>query len=294
MKIKQRPHLHSLSIGLIGAGALGNALAQRLSDKGFTVSAIVSRTSRSARLLASKTKCKIAGIDFSLLRECNFIIITVPDSQIRHVGKKLQNISFRHPETTVVHTSGTLTSSTLGKLKQNKRHNIYVASMHPMQSFPKKKLWNKETLAKHFRNIYFGIEGDDAALRIIKKIVSTIGGRTVIIPKEKKALYHMGGVFSSNFLVALLYSTRNMYAQIGLDENQTFDILFPIVKQTLENVKTDGVAVSLTGPALRKDRAVIQSHLRELESLGSNYQKIYRELTSICYIVAASKNKNKA
>lgn len=265
-------------------------MALQLRQKGFNFHAVVSRTSRTARKLAAKIQCASAGSDFNLLTDCNLILITVPDSQIQTVVTKLQRVYFQDREVIVIHTSGTQASSSLAKLKQNnKTSRIYTASMHPMQTFPTKMIWNKESLENQFKNIYFGIEGEATTYPVITRLIRNLGGRCLKISSEQKALYHMGGVFSSNFLIALLYISKNMYAHIGLKEKKSVDILLPIITQTLNNVKNNDIVSSMTGPASRGDRAVILNHIKMLHSIGSNHLKLYKELTRVCMEIAKTR-----
>ncbi|MBL7995340.1 DUF2520 domain-containing protein [bacterium] len=290
MKQKTTKYRHSLKIGLVGAGAVGVPLALLLRHKGFNIHAVVSRTSRAAAALAAKVQCAAAGSDFTLLTDCHLIFITVPDSQISAVAAKLQKVHFQNRKVIVIHTSGTHTSLSLAKLKESDSTRVYMASMHPMQTFPRKMNWTKNTLENHFENIYFGIEGDSAAYPVMTEIILTLGGRCLKITAAQKTLYHMGGVFCSNFLIVLLYISEKIYAKMGLKKNEPIDVLLPIIIQTLNNAKVKGVAASLTGPAERNDVRVIENHLRTLKKFYPKYAKAYRELTGICYeIVRANK-----
>lgn len=291
MKNKVTKYRHSLKIGLVGVGAVGVPLALLLRQKGFNFNAVVSRTSRNALKLAAKIQCAAAGSDFNLLTQCNLILITVPDSQIQTVVTKLQRVCFQDRKVIVIHTSGTQAAASLAKLKAADSSKIHIASMHPMQTFPRTMKWTKNTLDNHFKNIYFGIEGDSFASSVMTRIVIKLGGRCLKITDEQKAQYHLGGVFCSNFLVALLYISQNIYAQIGLKKKTSVDILLPIIAQTLKNVALNGVDASLTGPAERNDVRVIKNHLHALKKSNQKYLNVYRELTKVCYLIAKNNKK---
>ena len=278
-----------VNIGLIGAGSLGSALALRMHQRGLKINAIVSKTGSRAETLSEKVQCRSAGTNIELLKDSNVIFIAVPDSQIPDVAERLLPISYRAKTVTFAHTSGTLTSSAFQRLKEINTSKMYIASVHPMQTFPRKIVWNKERLANHFENIYFGVEGEAAALKNIGKIIKQIGGQCVRIPKKFKALYHMGGVFSSNFLLAILHMSKNLYAHADINEANTIKILMPIIIQTLKNMKDFGIDAALTGPASRNDSVIIKRHLNQLAQFEPKYRKVYRDLTKICYQIAAQK-----
>lgn len=272
-------------IGIIGAGALGQALAQRMYQSGYTVSAVVSRSTVSAKKLAVKTKCLNFGTDFMLLKNCNVVIMAVPDAAIRPVAKKLTAIPFTHSKMIIVHTSGTLTSSVLSDAKKNRKSSVFTASMHPMQTFPRKINWNKKKLTDQFDGIYFGIEGDSFALKHIKKIILALNARLIIVPENKKTLYHTGGVFASNFLVASMHIVKSMYDEMGLNEKKTIAIMYPIIRQTLKNITERGTRYSMSGPVARKDFKTIAHHRKVMKRFNPDYEKAYKALTQILFSI---------
>jgi predicted short-subunit dehydrogenase-like oxidoreductase (DUF2520 family) len=291
MKTKKRIVTGTLRIGLIGAGALGTAMAYRLHQKGFDVTSIISRNEATVRRLGLKINCARTGKNFKLLDTCNFIIIAVPDAQVKSVAKTIKQIPFQNSNVILVHTSGSLNAVSMKRRNQNSRSKLFSASMHPMQSFPAKMKWSKRALENHFRNIYFGIEGDAAAIPIVKQLVKNIGARSLIIPNKKKELYHMGGVVTSNFMVALAHIAMKIYEKIGLNEKTTLQLLRPIMFQTLENLQQLGIADSLTGPVVRNDLSTISNHSRILKQLNPDFQNVYKDLTAICFRITKHKNQ---
>lgn len=290
MKLGSKRLTSSLSVGVIGSGALGNALAQRLHQKHFKITAIVSRNVQTARRLAGKVNCYNAGNELSLLRNCNFIIIAVPDSQISNVTKKILAGSFFIKGAIIVHTSGSLSADVLTLKKNSGAQTFSLAAMHPMQTFPIGITWHKQSLERYFNNIYFGIGGSGRAVASVRRVVRAIGAGSFIIPGEMKGLYHAGGVLASNFIVALMFMAQKLYTHAGLNERQSRHLLYPIMMQTLNNIFQFGAVSSLTGPAARNDLAIIKRHLTDLKAFGTDFQNVYKDLTKICFIIANTRN----
>ena len=279
----------ALKIGLVGSGALGSALAQRLHQRRFKIIAVVSRNTRTAQHIAAKINCPHSGSDVSLLRNCNFIIIAVPDAQISRVATKISDKSLVSRNTILVHTSGALNANILLTVKSSGRSKFSVAALHPMQTFPADVKWNNQTLDNYFNNIYFGIDGDKRALPVLKNVARAIGAGAFIIPGKMKALYHAGGVMTSNFMIALMFLAQKIYSHAGLDERQSEQLLQPIMLQTLHNIFKFGVVSSLTGPAARNDQTIIKKHLKDLKVFGTDFQNVYKDLTRICYMIAQNR-----
>lgn len=282
-----------LVIGVVGSGALGNALAQRLQRKFFKINAIVSRNTRSARRLARKINCPHSGGDLSILRNCNFIIITVPSPEISRVAKKILDGSFYGKNAILVHTSGAWDSKILTAVQRSGHQAFSVAAMHPMQTFPAVIKWNDRSLENYFNNVFFGVDGSGQAVAVTRRVARTIGAGSFMIPGKMKGLYHAGGVFASNFMVALMFMAQKIYKHAGLSDRQSRDLLYPIMRQTLNNIFQFGSAASLTGPAARNERTIIKKHLKDLKIFGSDFENVYKDLTRICFMIAKNKKHNK-
>lgn len=289
MKSGSRRLISKLIVGIVGSGAVGHALAQRLHQKFFDVGAIVSRNAGAARRLAKKTNCQRSGDDLSILRNCNFIIIAVPGSEISRVAKKISDGSLFGKNAILIHTSGALDAKILTAEQRRGRPAFSVAAMHPMQTFPAGIKWNDESLEAYFGNMYFGVDGSRQAVAVTRRVARTIGAGSFIIPENMKGLYHAGGVFASNFMVALMYMAQEIYQHAGLSDRQSRDLLYPIMMQTLNNIFQYGSVASLTGPAARNEQTVINKHIKDLEAFGADFQKVYRGLTEVCYKIARKK-----
>ncbi len=257
-------------ISIIGAGRLGTALGAALSKKGFRIKALSCRTSRSAeesRKVIGGGKASADNIQTA--RAGDIIFLCLPDEEISKVIKELDGANIRWADKFVFHCSGLLSSEILDPLKVK---GALTASIHPIQSFA-----DKRTPPEQFENIYFGVEGERKALKTSQKIITKLGGRSFIIKAENKALYHIACSIASNFLVVLLDMASSLLHQVGLQEEQAFQILLPLAKGTLHNVKKFNTRSSLTGPVMRGDRESIERHLEALRK-SPLYHETYTQL----------------
>jgi predicted short-subunit dehydrogenase-like oxidoreductase (DUF2520 family) len=66
--------------------------------------------------------------------------------------------------------------------------------------------------------------------------------------------------------------------KIALRAGFPFEILIPLINETISKALDIGPEISQTGPAVRNDNNTIEKHL-ELLSFSPELQKIYKEIT---------------
>jgi predicted short-subunit dehydrogenase-like oxidoreductase (DUF2520 family) len=124
--------------------------------------------------------------------------------------------------------------------------------------------------------IPYGFEGDRTALQTAQRIVKTLGGEFLRIPKEEKILYHIACVLASNYSVALLWVAAKLVKQIG--GNIELRHLEPLVRTSIENAFLKSPAKALTGPIARGSVATVQNHINELKKKNKALLEVYQSL----------------
>lgn len=272
-------------IGIIGAGAVAYGMTDAISLSGLSIKTVVSRKKNHAQRLARRIGTKKFGTDYRLLSDCNFIIIAASDASLTEIAKKTAIIAFKSNAVTIVHTSGSLSSDVLQSAKANIHTSVSIASMHPMQTFLSRSTSKKKLPV----NTCFGIEGEKKALKITRQFLRRIDARAVLVSKENKSLYHIGGIMASNFVVALFYEILNLYKKLGWSEKQMLAVVTPLLNETIANMQDQGIVPSLTGPASRKDMSMIQYHYKILSKESVEIAKLYQYLTDICLKITLNK-----
>jgi len=255
---------------IIGAGRLGTSLGYSLSQKGFHIIAASCRSLSSAR-----ESVGIIGEGTPLTdnkkaaANAETVILSVPDDSIKNVVKELSPLNL--DKKFIFHCSGILSSRILQPLRKS---GAVTASLHPIQSFPK-----KSRNSGLFTHIYFGVEGDDEALRLAKTMVTKLGGRCFILEPGDKPLYHTACTIASNYLTVLMGLSESLLGKAGISKELRIEILLPLVKGTLDNIEQNTISGSLTGPVSRGDLETLTSHLKSLESHPS-LLRIYKDLAA--------------
>jgi len=81
-------------------------------------------------------------------------------------------------------------------------------------------------------------------------------------------------VFSCNFVNHMYCAGEVITTRAGMD----FNVLIPLLRETMDKASDMGPEKSQTGPAVRNDKNTIEKHL-ELLSFSPDLQKIYRVIT---------------
>jgi predicted short-subunit dehydrogenase-like oxidoreductase (DUF2520 family) len=263
---------HDFRVSLVGAGALGTAIAKRLSSIGYRFISIVNRTLSDAQALAESLGISEYSDTLDAISpNTNLLFLAVSDSALGRVAETLSTLRLPFHRLTVVQCSGALTTDVLRPLSQK---GALTLSLHPFQTFPKGlSTSDAESLFKCF----FGLQSDELeGIDIGKKLAHDLGGKVMIVPKEAKTLYHIAGVMASNYLVTLASLSSEVFATLGLSPKDVAKIIEPIMRQTLNNIATaPTIADALTGPIERGDAQVIARHLRELSEQVPHLLPIY-------------------
>jgi len=249
----------SLTVTIVGAGNLGTALALALPPAGYAVKFIATRATVAAsprtKALARRVKARLAHLGKQSL-DTDVVWITVPDDAIAQVARRLAGTQDWKGKI-VFHSSGALTSDELAPLR---RKGAYVASVHPMMTFVRGVVPDKNGVA-------FAIEGDVVAVRAAKEIVARLGGRRFGIRKQNKVLYHAFGSFTSPLVVALMASLEQVALAAGVRKQDIKPVMAPLLLQTLQNYFKHDAASAFSGPLARGDVATLRKHLQELKAV---------------------------
>lgn len=255
---------------LIGLGAVGRALAPALAKAGYICGELVGRGRPEEKALARRCRARFATDLGSLSDDFRLLFLCVRDNQLDSLVQDLAQQKRNWSAKVVFHTAGALSSEALAPLREK---GAEVASFHPFGSFA------HAGVRVQFKGMTFGIEGTPEAQKVAEKIAADLGGRPLIVPAEKRALYHLAAVFASNFFVGDVALAVEMLSQIGLDEAEALQVISPIVEGTFRNVKKLGVRSALTGPAARGDIETLMRHEKALRAIDPALAELYRRFS---------------
>lgn len=234
-----------MELSIIGAGRTGRTLGRLARRAGYAIGAVVCRTASHAREAAAFIGAGRPGTE---LRGSELTLVAVPDAEIPAVVRAL-----RVPRGAVVaHTCAALGAEALRPLRP-------AGAIHPLRSFG-----DPARAAAGFAGTACAIDGDAAAMKVLERLATAIGGRPLRVRRGAKALYHAGAVFASNYLVAGLDAAIRLFGRAGIPKARAAAALSKLAEGTMANIAAVGIPEALTGPIERGDEATVRLHVAAL------------------------------
>ncbi|MBM3173009.1 MAG: DUF2520 domain-containing protein [Chloroflexi bacterium] len=270
----------NITVGFIGAGTTGTALAVRLAQKGYHVIAVASRTQSSAEALAKRMdSCKVSKSAQEVADAAQLVFITTPDDTIAKVAAEVN----WHESQNVVHCSGAHSVDILEPVTKN---GALAGCLHPLQTFA-----SVEQAINNIPGSTFAVEAHEPLLTTLKDIATALGGDWVVLKAGDKVLYHAAAVFACNYLVTLIKLATDLWQTFDVPPAKATKALLPLLRGTLNNIENVGLPNCLTGPIARGDLGTIEKHLAALEKDNSTLLNMYQELGLQTVPIALAKGK---
>ncbi|HPQ12671.1 MAG TPA: DUF2520 domain-containing protein [Paludibacteraceae bacterium] len=248
---------------IVGAGNVATHLGRALQNKNFVVSQIFSRTENSATQLASDLGVPFTTNLQSLDREADIYFYCVNDAVLCDVINKIDI-----PDALHVHTAGSLPLSIFESHLQYRRYGVF----YPLQTFSKTRKVN-------FDEIPIFVEGNSLeAEEEIRQIAQTLSKRVFSSDSEQRKKIHLSAVFACNFVNHLFSIAEELVKTAGY----SFDILLPLITETVNKLSELSPYDAQTGPAVRNDQNIIRQHLLLLEN-KPEFSEIYSVLSESIY-----------
>ena len=299
------------SVAFIGAGSLAGALAPALAAAGYPIAAVASRTRSSAEALAARlSRVVVSDTPGEAAALARVVFITATDSAIEQVAA---TVDWRADQI-AVHCSGTYGPELLRSAAQG---GAATGVFHPLQTFPDRNRsvprggtsgdetpsadphpsplppgrgdFHGNGSSEKLRGAWAGIQGDAKALGLLEQIAADLGMRTVHVPEDSKALYHVACVLVSNYVVTLAGEAAALWDEIGLGRGDALRALPPLMHGIVDNIGAMGLPACLTGPVARGDTGTIERHIAALEQRAPELLPLYQTLGRYTVPIAASK-----
>ena len=197
---------------------------------------------------ALNTKVNVTIVDPHSLKGIpanpDIILIAVADKAIAEVANKIDN-----KKAIVAHTSGSIPMEVLNKNHPN------IGVLYPLQTFTKTRIID-------YREIPLFIEGNTPeVVNKLRKIGSLFADKIYEADSEKRKNLHLAAVFACNFTNALASISEKLIENTGFN----FNVLQPLMKETVNKLEVMSPYDAQTGPASRWDKQVMETHLNMLE-----------------------------
>lgn len=248
-------------VTFIGAGNLATHLAKAFKKAGVRIVQIYSRTPESAGTLASILGVPYTNAIHELDLNTDLIVLSVKDDAM---GQILDQADFsKRP---IVHTAGSVSIDFLG------RYSDRYGVLYPLQTFSKGREID-------FSGIPLCVEASSAEiLTELKELAAKISDSVYEINSNDRRILHLSAVFVCNFVNHLYDIGAQLVKRQGLE----FELLKPLIRETAAKVMEMNPHDAQTGPARRYDNAIIESHLKLLDTIPE-LREIYSFVTNSIY-----------
>lgn len=256
-----------MKIVFIGAGNVATHLARELYKYNFNIIQVYSRTIESARTLAYEVNA-IATTDISsIVADADIYIFSVKDAVLSEIISEIPANNGLW-----IHTAGSIPMNIF------KKHTSRYGVLYPFQTFSKNRKIDWKSVP------IFVEASSDGDLNILTTIAQQISDKVAYLPSDKRRFIHLSGVFACNFVNHMYTLSAAILGNAGLP----FDVALPLIDETANKVHTMNTIDAQTGPAIRFDKNVIETHLSMIED--KRVKDIYRLISE--NIHETSKNKN--
>lgn len=247
------------SIHIIGSGKVASKLGEALKLAGFDIVGIWSRNEIKGQELALNLESTYCSSIQELLEfPADLIIIAVSDRAISEVARMLDT------NTHVCHTSGTF----------NRAESPNIDGvLYPLQSFTE----NREV---DFTQIPILIEAKNAALSdALIELGLRISSKVQHCTQQERERLHVAAVWVNNYVNHMIQFGQRFCARYDLD----FQLLVPLLNETVSKAIAIGAKEAQTGPALRGDMDTVKKHANLMEKeeallyqlIAMNIQNLY-------------------
>lgn len=250
-----------LTVGIVGAGSVGQALARLLAAE-FDV-LVTSRSHARAAAAVAGIEARAATLE-ALASSSDCVIVAVPDRAVSEVAAALA----RFDPGAALQTSGALGPASLAPLR---KRGVPCAMFHPLQTFP-----TPDAGVQRLRGSRVGVCGDDRALAWCERLAAALRCTTLKVAEDQLARYHAAAVLASNCVVGLVDAAATLMEGAGVERADALRALRPLLDASLENASTMEANQALTGPIARGDAVTVRRHFGSMRNSPTALVGLYR------------------
>lgn len=232
-------------ISIVGSGNVAWQLSHGLQAAGMDIVEIVSRSKENADVLAFSLKCRSSSLSEGFTAPADAYFICVKDDAIDEI-----QYLFAHISGVVAHVSGTKPLSSISSFAKA------TGVFYPLQTFSKFRpaQWSEIP-------VFIEASSKEASDHLIN-LAGSLTTKVFELNSEQRSRLHLSAVFVSNFANYLFGAAEEIVKENRMD----FDLLKPLIRETVAKLEAAHPSELQTGPAVRNDREVINTHLKILET----------------------------
>ncbi len=241
---------------VLGSGNVATALTLAINASGAgKVVQVFSRSIDNARTLAAKVGADAVNVPEDVIGTGDIYLVSLADDAVASTLSRIK------PNGALwLHTSGSLDMSVLSGMSE--RYGVF----YPLQTFSKSREVDLSAVTLFTEGSSPSVEEEIASFG--KKIFKNI----IHADSVTRSRMHVAAVFACNFSNYMWSIAHDLLAKHDIP----FDVLAPLLQETLAKALTMPPRDGQTGPARRGDLRIIEAHA---SSLPPKEQEIYRLLS---------------
>ena len=210
---------------------------------------VAGRNSHGLEYFTKHTSIRVGIED---LAEADIYLIAVSDDAIQDLAERLAG-----ENRFLAHTSG---STALNKMPKIGKRGVF----YPLQTFSK-------DAELDFQEIPLCLEAENENdYLLLEKLGGNISNNVLRVNSDQRLQLHMAAVFVNNFTNHLFHIGQELCEEKGL----SFDLLHPLIRETMRKIENNDPLQVQTGPARRGDTTTMQKQLDNLKN--KTHKDIYK------------------
>lgn len=248
-----------MKIILIGAGNLATNLGKALRGIGIDIPQVYSRTMESASALAQIVGAEAVDDSAQVRDDADVYVMSVKDSALAALVAALCP---GKEDKLFLHTAGSMPLDVFKGKAQ--RYGV----LYPMQTFSKAR-------EVDFSEIPCFVEAsDDKALAQVEALAHRLSRKVYRLSTADRKYLHLSAVFACNFVNHCFAVSQDLLESHGIP----FDVMLPLIDETVRKVHHIKPLDAQTGPAVRYDENVIGAQSKLLAD-NPLWQQIYDSMS---------------
>jgi len=249
----------SLKIAIVGAGNVASFFAKKFAAAGFNIVSIHSKNLSHAESLASEVQAIASNTLSNMGSDFDYLFFAVSDDALKAcVAEVPASNNFCW-----LHTSGAMSKEVFAD--KTNRYGVF----YPLQTFTKSVALSQSVFPVLIES------SSEEIQQALEKLAAQIQLPYQFADSEQRKNIHLAAVFACNFSNHLF----QIASEILAEQHLPFDLLLPLIQETVHKLNHLSPAAAQTGPAVRNDQAVISAHMALLKE-HSQWAQIYQLLST--------------
>lgn len=245
-----------MKVTIIGSGNVATVLGKLMKNGGHNIVEVAGRNKDEVKKLAAQLHAVSNYYVNKINSLSDIYIIAVSDKAIIEIASQL-----RLGNKLVVHTAAAVSANVLEQCSSS------YGVIYPLQTL------NKEANTIPPMPLLVNGNNENTTKQLLK-FCSQLSENVQVVTDEERLKLHLCAVLASNFTNHLFALTQKYCTDNGKD----FNLLLPIIEETVNRVKNYNAANVQTGPAIRNDTNTLDKH-RALLSDNTTLLSLYNVLT---------------